>query len=300
MYTVQTIVKMIKRKIMQLASYSGNPTQEIERGNILSNDFIIDAINSARKIVSMVVKNTYCTKTFTFSTIKDIQEYNLPTDIAKILGVMYDDTEYSSNNGWGYTCSHVAGSTSITTSGLTSSYWNGGTIMGIINNILYYDYIVSNTTTTITILNGNSFPAFTNILCILVRFSYGAVTGPLIQMGEIKSAKEEIMVLKDSYHDLTVNPKYRLLNNKIRLILSKDGTVPLGKRIKIEYIKNLPDLTITSNSDMPEWIDEMVVDWASFILTLPVFPSIAMTCRNDFFSKVRTIKAKESLNDILT
>ena len=114
--------------------------------------------------------------------------------------------------------------------------------------------------------------------------SDGERTGDTVEAIDIKDEEGEEWVLYDPFDQPSeTNPKYRLTNQGIRLIVSTDGTVPDGKYVRIEAITELSDLTDPSDeSGISETLDEMVVNWAVYVLCMYVLPNVAQAALNVF------------------
>src|SRR4030042_5939807 len=81
------------------------------------------------------------------------------------------------------------------------------------------------------------------------------------------------------------NPKFRVCNKGIRLIVSTDGTVTASKYILVEYIKELTDLTTGEDTTgLSGTLDEMVISWAIYELTRYALPAVAEEAKNTFYA----------------
>ena len=84
----------------------------------------------------------------------------------------------------------------------------------------------------------------------------------------------------------TTNPKYRITNRGVKLIVSTDGTVTASKYIRVEYLKELVDMTaVSATSGLTGTLDEMVVDWAVWVLCMFVIPAVAQKARQQFYEQ---------------
>lgn len=82
------------------------------------------------------------------------------------------------------------------------------------------------------------------------------------------------------------NPKYRITNRGVRLIVSTDGTVTASKYIRVEYLKELADMTSTANtSGLTGTLDEMVIDYAIWVLCMYAMPNVAQLARQQFYEQ---------------
>ena len=110
---------------------------------------------------------------------------------------------------------------------------------------------------------------------------------------ELLSAAQEEAVISDPMDvPSQTNPKYRLSNSAVRLIVSTDRTIPGSKYVLIEYQGDLADLNNDGvSSGIPNILDNIVVEYAVYLLMLPVHPEIAS------FALQNTYKMADDINN---
>jgi len=104
---------------------------------------------------------------------------------------------------------------------------------------------------------------------------------------DVETTKGENRVLNDPMDiPSATNPKYRITNRGIKLIVSTNGTVTVGVYIRVEYLKELIDMTaITDTSGLTGTLDELVIDWAIWVLCQFVMPQLAQMVREQFYNQ---------------
>lgn len=105
---------------------------------------------------------------------------------------------------------------------------------------------------------------------------------------------EEACIKYPSNQPSATNPKYRVTNKGIRLIVSADGTVTASKYIRVEYLKELSDLSSGGDySGLPGTLDEMAINYAIYLLCLHALPQVAQIAYDDFRSQVIQMNTQE-------
>ncbi len=297
MYTLDDLQKKVKRRIRQLAATTSSAA-EAERGNLLSNTAINDAINGGRKQLMVSVKDAelWGKTTTTVTTLSNTQDYDIGTDVLKILRVLYDVTVASVGGAYEDKATHVAGNTSVSGfSGLVSSAYANGSIFCISSGVFYSGMISTNDATTVTLSNGSSIPALSDEPVFLRALPSGARNANTYEASDLMSAVMEEAAIRDPLNaPSATNPKYRMTKSKFRLVVSTDGSVTAGKYVEVEYLKELSDLSgTTDQTGLPMTMDEMVVDWAVYLTCLMPMPQVAQLAYNEFYRKAQIINGRK-------
>lgn len=124
--------------------------------------------------------------------------------------------------------------------------------------------------------------------------SSGKVTSSSVLADRIYTAEQEEAIIVDPMNEpSTSNPKYRLVDGSIRLIVSTDRTVPTGKYVLVEFLGTLSTLTnLTDNSGVSNAMDEITVEYAVYYLQSDVHPNVATLAMQNVMNLVA--RANES------
>jgi len=94
---------------------------------------------------------------------------------------------------------------------------------------------------------------------------------------DVGTREMEEACLTDAFNTPGItNPKYRIANKGVRLIVSTTGTVPADKYVQIEYVGEPAELTTGSSySGWPGTLNDIVIDQSIWLLANEDFPEIA-------------------------
>jgi hypothetical protein len=111
---------------------------------------------------------------------------------------------------------------------------------------------------------------------------------------DVKDANGEHRVINDPMDvPSSVNPKYRITNKGLRLIVSATHTVSNGVYIQSELLKELVDLTsVTDYSGLSDTLDDLVIDWACHIVTFHPIPNLSALALQEFSTKAKAINER--------
>jgi hypothetical protein len=262
----------------------------------MSNPAITDAINAGRRQLIVTVRDaeTWARSRTLFQTSSNVQEYDIGKTVLRILAALYDVAAAASPVG-AYDDKVTHGTGSVTVSGLaglTPSQWVGGRIHMVKSGTYYSALITANDATTLTISIGTDLPDCTDNPAILVTAPANtARQSTTVEMADLETAQKEEAVLRDPLDAPSItNPKYRMTNKKFRVITSTDGSVASGKWVQVEYLGELTDLSADGDSsDLPMTLDELVVDWAVYLMCVEPLPEIATIAVNEFYRKANVL-----------
>jgi len=286
MYSYAILLSKIKRRIRQIHA-SNVSTSEVESGFLFSDNKIIDAVNSARKHLILLLKNSpfYSLAYQSITTSSNVQEYTLNTDIIDIDLVLYNKSSIGNPVAlYDSSTSHTTGSIQVTGfSGLVEDAWVNGRVLVTYNNVLYISSkIISNSTSSVYIEDGNSLPGYSGYFTYLYKNS-NTITEDDIEMKQIKSIANELFILKDNYSEPSeTNPYYRTVSNNIRIITSKNGNITANVPFLVNYIKELPVFSDSGNSTLSDILDEMTIEYALYLLLMKDYPDIANIHKENF------------------
>jgi len=128
-----------------------------------------------------------------------------------------------------------------------------------------------------------------------VVYDVTAVTGARnsnsYQAMDVKDLLGETSAIDDTYNAPSItNPKYRLTNKGLKIIVSTDGSVTAGKYILVEGIHDIIDLAeVDDDSDLPDVLDELVIEWAVYVVCQPVLPNLATIAQQNYYLKAKTL-----------
>ncbi len=92
----------------------------------------------------------------------------------------------------------------------------------------------------------------------------------------------------------STNPKFRITNKGVKIIVSTDGTVTASKYIKVEYLRDLTDIITGSQaSGLPDSLDELVVNWAVWLLCMFPVPQVAVMAKQTFDQQVAIMNQRK-------
>jgi hypothetical protein len=292
-YTLLELKNSVKRRIRQLAA-AADATVEVERGNLLSNNTILGAINAGRKALmgSVVDARLWGNATTSFTTQTNLQDYDIGKNILKVLAALYDVVSAQAAGLSVASVAHSTGSVTVTGfSGLTPSAWAGGYLYLGYGALFYSARIITNDTTTVTIATGTDLPNCTATPCVLRTSPATSRQSTTVEMADLKTAMAEEAAIRDpmNYPSAT-NPKFRMAKSKFRVVVSTDGSVTSGKIVQVECIMELADLSADGDSTgLPMTLDEMVMDWAVYEVCSNALPEQAILAQKTFYQKAQIL-----------
>lgn len=119
----------------------------------------------------------------------------------------------------------------------------------------------------------------------------GARNSNSYQALDVKDLVGEESAMVDPYNEPSItNPKYRLTNKGLKILVSTTGVVTADKYVLVEGIHDLTDLTaITDNSNIPDVLDELVVEWAVYVLYQYLLPNMAEIAYRNYYNKTNSL-----------
>jgi len=110
---------------------------------------------------------------------------------------------------------------------------------------------------------------------------------------------EEACIRSPSDHPSVTNPKYRIYNIGVRLIVSTDGTVPADIYILVEYLKELTDLSgDDTESGITDTLNEIIMDYAVYYLFQTILPQQAQQALANFQQQVQLMNFEKFRLDV--
>jgi hypothetical protein len=294
--TLETLQDRVKRRVHILRATT-SPSIEVEKGNIVSDNAITDALNDAIRKITVVVLNAqewFRTST-SFLTTPNVQEYDIGDDVVKIERVVYNVTISSIIYGYDPGIDHTIHSVTVTGLSLTAGVWAGASIhyWNTSTPYIYKARILTNDTTTLTLENGDDLPAIVNKPCMLEKLTGFTRTASTYETKDIGTAKHEEASIDDP-HDTPAasNPMYRFTNKKLRIITSADNTQSGSIGVWVEYIKEVTALSVISDiTAWPDFLDAIAVEYATYLVLLDLYPNTAILANREFWAMVQIINA---------
>ena len=97
-----------------------------------------------------------------------------------------------------------------------------------------------------------------------------------VDADDVKTRAMEEACIVDPFNTPSItNPKYRIANKGIRLIVSTDGTVTKDKYVRVEYIGEPNTLVAGSYSGWPNTLNDVCIDIGIKILAAEDLPQVA-------------------------